>query len=66
MNSKENELEESKLALQILNDKLRYLAEYDRNLQFELTLYRGVLENQHQQKQSIRTRLSTTGETNDV
>lgn len=63
LNSKENELDESKLALQVLNDKLRYLAEYDRNLQFELTLYRGVLETEHRQKQSKHTHRLTTGET---
>ena len=49
--SKDNELEHSKLELQTLNEKLTHLAEYDRNLKFELTLYRGVLESEHRRKQ---------------
>ena len=36
--SKDNEL-------QTLNEKLNHLAEYDRNLKFELTLYGGVFTN---------------------
>ena len=49
--SKDEELGRSKQDLQILNDKLTHLAEYDRNLKFELTLYRGVLESESRRKQ---------------
>jgi len=49
---KDNELEYSKIELQTLNEKLNHLAEYDRNLKFELTLYRGVLESEYRRKQS--------------
>ncbi|CAF4982603.1 unnamed protein product, partial [Rotaria sp. Silwood1] len=48
---KDNELERSKIELQSLNEKLNHLAEYDRNLKFELTLYRGVLEGEYRRKQ---------------
>ncbi|CAF3471943.1 unnamed protein product [Rotaria socialis] len=48
---KDNELERSKMELQSLNEKLNHLAEYDRNLKFELTLYRGVLEGEYRRKQ---------------
>ncbi len=48
---KDNELECSRIELQTLNEKLSYLSEYDRNLKFELTLYRGVLESEWQRKQ---------------
>jgi hypothetical protein len=51
--SKDNELERSKIELQTLNEKLNHLAEYDRNLKFELTLYRGVLEGEYRRKQSV-------------
>ncbi|CAF4202810.1 unnamed protein product, partial [Rotaria sordida] len=40
-----------KIELQSLNEKLNHLAEYDRNLKFELTLYRGVLEGEYRRKQ---------------
>jgi hypothetical protein len=53
--SKDNELELSKIELQALNEKLNHLAEYDRNLKFELTLYRGVLESEYRRKQSSNT-----------
>jgi chromosome segregation ATPase len=49
--SKDNELERTEMELQTLNEKLNHLAEYDRNLQFELTLYRGVLESEYRRKQ---------------
>ena len=49
--SKDQELERSKLELQTLNEQLTHLAEYDRNLKFELTLYRGVLESEYRRKQ---------------
>ncbi|CAF1160013.1 unnamed protein product [Rotaria sordida] len=49
--TKDNELERSKIELQSLNEKLNHLAEYDRNLKFELTLYRGVLEGEYRRKQ---------------
>ncbi|UJR31832.1 hypothetical protein I4U23_019309 [Adineta vaga] len=52
LTTKDNELECSKLELQTLKDKLNHLAEYDRNLKFELTLYRGVLESEYRRKQS--------------
>ena len=48
---KDYELEQSKMELQTLNEKLLHLAEYDRNLKFELTLYRGVLESEYRRKQ---------------
>jgi hypothetical protein len=48
---KDNELEYSKIELQTLSEKLNHLAEYDRNLKFELTLYRGVLESEYRRKQ---------------
>jgi len=50
--TKDNELECTKIELQTLNEKLNNLAEYDRNLKFELTLYRGVLESEYRRKQS--------------
>jgi hypothetical protein len=50
--SKDNELDRSKMELQTLNEKLTHLAEYDRNLKFELTLYRGVLESEYRHKES--------------
>jgi hypothetical protein len=50
--SKDNELDRSKMELQTLNEKLIHLAEYDRNLKFELTLYRGVLESEYRRKQT--------------
>jgi hypothetical protein len=62
--SKDNELEHSKLELQTLNEKLTHLAEYDRNLKFELTLYRGVLESEHRRKQSATLIRPTTLRTN--
>ncbi|CAF4323220.1 unnamed protein product, partial [Adineta steineri] len=46
-----DELEQSKNELQSLHNKLSHLTEYDRNLKFELTLYRGVLESEHRRKQ---------------
>ncbi|CAF1183420.1 unnamed protein product [Adineta ricciae] len=48
---KDNELQRSKIALEALNEQLIQLTEYDRNLQFELTLYRGVLESEYRRKQ---------------
>ena len=39
------------MELQSLKEKLNHLAEYDRNLKFELALYRGVLESEHRRKQ---------------
>ncbi len=50
--TKDNELEHSKIELQTLNEKLNHFAEYDRNLKFELTLYRGVLESEYRRKQT--------------
>jgi hypothetical protein len=51
LQSKDSELQRSKIELQTLNEKLNNLAEYDRNLKFELTLYRGVLESEYRRKQ---------------
>ena len=48
---KDKEFERNQMALQSLYEKLNHLAEYDRNLKFELTLYRGVLESEHRRKQ---------------
>jgi hypothetical protein len=50
---KDTELDRNKIELQTLNDKLNHLAEYDRNLKFELTLYRGVLESEYRRKQQM-------------
>lgn len=55
--TKDNELERSKIELQSLNEKLHHLAEYDRNLKFELTLYRGVLEGEYRRKQQQQQQL---------
>ena len=52
---KDTELEQSQLQLQIFSEKLNHLAEYDRNLKFELTLYRGVLESEHRRKEQQST-----------
>ncbi|UJR14875.1 hypothetical protein I4U23_001860 [Adineta vaga] len=49
--NKENELQQSKMELDSLNEQLNQLTEYDRNLKFELTLYRGVLESEYRRKQ---------------
>jgi chromosome segregation ATPase len=49
--TKDNEFERSQIELQTLNEKLNHLAEYDKNLKFELTLYRGVLESEYRRKQ---------------
>ena len=49
--AKDKEFERNQTALQSLYEKLNHLAEYDRNLKFELTLYRGVLESEHRRKQ---------------
>lgn len=54
---KDNEFERSKIQLQSLNEKLSHLAEYDRNLKFELTLYRGVLESEYRRKQQQQQQL---------
>ncbi|CAF3295658.1 unnamed protein product [Rotaria sp. Silwood2] len=54
---KDNELERSQIELQSLNEKLNHLAEYDRNLKFELTLYRGVLEGEYRRKQQQQQQL---------
>lgn len=43
------------MELQTLNEKLTHFAEYDRNLQFELTLYRGVLASEYRRKQVANT-----------
>ncbi|CAF1217905.1 unnamed protein product [Rotaria sordida] len=51
LTSKDNEIECSKIELQILKEKLNHLVEYDQNLKFELTLYRGVLESEYKRKQ---------------
>ena len=58
--SKDNELQRSKTELQTLNEKLNHLAEYDRNLKFELTLYRGVLESEHRRKQQQKQSPTST------
>lgn len=54
---KEHEFERHQIELQRLNEQLQYLAEYDRNLKFELTLYRGVLQSEYRrninQKKSL-------------
>jgi hypothetical protein len=50
---KDNEFERSQIELQTLNEKLNHLAEYDRNLKFELTLYRGVFEGEYRRKEQI-------------
>ncbi|CAF3156375.1 unnamed protein product [Rotaria sp. Silwood2] len=52
LTSKDNEIERTKIELQTLKEKLNQLAEYDRNLKFELTLYRGVLESEYRRKQT--------------
>ena len=44
-------MQRSKIELEVLNEQLTQLTEYDRNLQFELTLYRGVLESEYRRKQ---------------
>ncbi|CAF3772870.1 unnamed protein product [Rotaria sp. Silwood1] len=49
--SKDNEIQRTKIELQTLKEKLNHLTEYDRNLKFELTLYRGVLESEHRRQQ---------------
>jgi hypothetical protein len=49
--NKDNEFERNQIELQTLNEKLNHFAEYDRNLKFELTLYRGVLESEYRRKQ---------------
>ena len=48
---KDLEFGQNQIELQNLNEKLNHLAEYDRNLKFELTLYRGVLEGEDRRKQ---------------
>lgn len=58
--SKDHESEQSKMELQILNEKLLHLAEYDRNLKFELTLYRGVLESEYRRKQMANNPVQLT------
>jgi hypothetical protein len=60
--SKDNELQRSKIELQTLNEKLNHLAEYDRNLKFELTLYRGVLESEHRRKQQQKQSPNSTSQ----
>lgn len=52
---KDNEFERNQIELRSLYEKLNHLAEYDRNLKFELTLYRGVLENEHRRKQPMHS-----------
>ena len=49
--SKNDEFELNQNELQALNERLNHFAEYDRNLKFELTLYRGVLESEYRRKQ---------------
>jgi chromosome segregation ATPase len=49
--TKDNEFERSQIELQTLDEKLNHLVEYDKNLKFELTLYRGVLESEYRRKQ---------------
>ena len=48
---RDNEFEQNQIELQTLNEKINHLVEYDRNLKFELTLYRGVLESEYRRKQ---------------
>jgi chromosome segregation ATPase len=48
---KDNEFQRNQIELHTLNEKLNHLSEYDRNLKFELTLYRGVLESEYRRKQ---------------
>ncbi|CAM4782059.1 unnamed protein product [Rotaria magnacalcarata] len=51
LQSKDHDIERSTFELHSLKEKLNQLAEYDRNLKFELALYRGVLESEHRRKQ---------------
>ncbi|CAF1133464.1 unnamed protein product, partial [Didymodactylos carnosus] len=51
LQEKDLEVERNKNELQQLYEKLNNLAEYDRNLKFELTLYRGVLESEYRRRQ---------------
>ena len=55
MTIKDIEFERNQIELQTLNDQLNHLAEYDENLKFELTLYRGVLEGEYRRKQQLIT-----------
>lgn len=48
---KDHEFETSQIQLEALDEKINHLIEYDRNLKFELTLYRGVLESEYRRKQ---------------
>jgi len=56
--TKDNEFERSQIELQTLNEKLNHLAEYDKNLKFELTLYRGVLESEYRRKQQQQQQIT--------
>ncbi|CAF1540877.1 unnamed protein product, partial [Didymodactylos carnosus] len=64
LQEKDLEVERNKNELQQLYEKLNNLAEYDKNLKFELTLYRGVLESEYRRRQqpskqqTTRTRVS--------
>ena len=51
---KENEFERNEMELRRLNEQLNYFAEYDRNLKFELTLYRGVLQSEDRRKEQTK------------
>ncbi|CAM2724985.1 unnamed protein product [Rotaria socialis] len=51
LQSKDRDIECSTIELHSFKEKLNHLAEYDRNLKFELALYRGVLESEHRRKQ---------------
>jgi hypothetical protein len=48
---KDHEFQQYQYELQTLNYQLTHLAEYDRNLQFELILYRGVHQSKYVMKQ---------------
>lgn len=46
---KEDQFQRHTIELQRLNEQLNSFVEYDRNLKFELTLYRGVLQSENRQ-----------------
>ncbi len=58
--NKNDEFERNQIELKKLNEKLNQFAEYDRNLKFELTLYRGVLESEYRRKQHLNNQQQLT------
>ena len=51
LREKNDEFDQCQVDLERLNEKLTHLADYDRNLKFELTLYRSVLEGECRRRQ---------------